>query len=231
MSSLFATLFSYWGRFLETTLWDVTSRLWGGFQTTLLLFALTLVFALPLGLLISFGSMSRVTIIRNFVKIVVWIVRGTPLMLQVMVIFYVPGLMFGVPISTRFNAVIIGFTLNYSCYFSEIFRGGIESISRSQYEAGQVLGMTKTQIFFRIVLLQVIKRITAPMSNEVITLVKDTALARIIVVVEILKEAELLAASGLVWPLFYTGVYYLAFIGILTLLFGYAEKRLSYFKA
>ena len=210
---------------------NVTLNLWSGFQTTLLLFALTLIFSLPLGLLISFGSMSKFIPLRYLIKVIVWIVRGTPLMLQVMVIFYVPGLLFGTPISTRFNAVIIGFTINYSCYFSEIFRGGIESISRSQYEAGQVLGMTRVQIFFRVVLLQVIKRITAPMSNEVITLVKDTALARIIVVVEILKEAEILAAKGLVWPLFYTGAFYLIFVGILTLLFGYAEKRLSYFRA
>ena len=210
---------------------DVNLSLWSGFQTTLLLFALTLLFSLPLGLVISFGAMSRFRPVRFFVKIVVWIIRGTPLMLQIMVIFYVPGLIFGAPISTRFNAVIIGFTINYSCYFSEVYRGGIESISRSQYEAGQVLGMTRSQIFFRVILLQVIKRITAPMSNEIITLVKDTALARIIVVVEILKEAERLASKGLVWPLFYTGAYYLAFVGILTLLFGYAERRLDYFRA
>ena len=210
---------------------DVNISLWNGFQTTLLLFALTLIFSLPLGLAISFGSMSRFKPLRYFIKVLVWIVRGTPLMLQIMVIFYVPGLIYHTPISSRFNAVVIGFALNYACYFSEIFRGGIESISRSQYEAGQVLGMTRSEIFSRVVFLQVIKRITAPMSNEVITLVKDTALARIIVVVEILKEAEILAAKGLVWPMFYTGVYYLLFVGILTLLFGYAEKRLSFFKA
>ena len=175
--------------------------------------------------------MSTIAPLRYFIKTIVWIVRGTPLMLQVMIIFYVPGLIFGTPISTRFNAVIIAFAINYACYFSEIFRGGIESISRSQYEAGQVLGMTKTQIFFRVVLLQVIKRIAAPMSNEVITLVKDTALARVIMVAEVLKEAEILATRGLVWPLFYTGAFYLLFVGILTLLFGYLEKKLSYFKA
>jgi polar amino acid transport system permease protein len=176
--------------------------------------------------------MSRFTGIRYVLKTIIWIVRGTPLMLQILVIFYVPGiLLFGVPISTRFNAVIIGFVINYACYFSEIFRGGIESISRSQYEAGQVLGMTKTQIFFRVILLQVIKRITAPMSNEIITLVKDTALARIIVVTEILFEAGNLASKGMVWPMFFTGIYYLVFVGMLTLMFGYAEKRLSYFRA
>ena len=211
--------------------WNVTLNLWRGFQTTLSLFALTLVFSLPLGLVISFGSMSRIKPLRYFVKVIVWIIRGTPLMLQIFIVFYVPGLIFSAPISSRFNAAVIAFSINYACYFSEIYRGGIESISRSQYEAGQVLGMTKAQIFFRVVLLQVVKRITAPMSNEVITLVKDTALARVIMVVEILKEAEIFAARGLLWPLFYTGLYYLLFVGILTLLFGYAEKRLDYFKA
>jgi len=210
---------------------DVSANLWSGFQTTLLLFALTLVFSLPLGLLISFGSMSKYALLRYPIKVIIWIVRGTPLMLQVMIIFYVPGFLFGTPIAARFNAALIAFSINYACYFSEIYRGGIESISQSQFEAGQVLGMSKSQIFFRVVFLQVIKRIIPPMANEVITLVKDTALARIIVVVEILMEAQLLAAVGLIWPLFYTGVYYLAFVGLLTLLFGFAEKRLSYFKA
>ena len=210
---------------------DVNINLLNGFQTTLLLFVLTLLFSLPLGLVISFGSMSKFAPLRYFVKIIVWIVRGTPLMLQIMIIFYVPGLVFHTPISSRFNAVIIGFAINYACYFSEIYRGGIESISRSQYEAGQVLGMTRLQIFVRVVLMQVIKRILPPMSNEIITLVKDTALARIIVVVEILKEAEILAAKGMVWPMFYTGVYYLIFVGMLTLFFGHVEKQLSYFKA
>ena len=210
---------------------NVTFMLWGGFKTTLLLFALTLLFSLPLGLLVSFGSMSKFTPLRMFVKVIVWIVRGTPLMLQVLVIFYVPGLLFGTPISTRFNAAIIAFSINYACYFSEIYRGGIESISRSQYEAGQVLGLTRSQVFFRVVLLQVIKRITAPMSNEVITLVKDTALARVVMVVEIIREAEFMAARGYIWPLFYTGVFYLVFVGLLTLLFGYLERRLGYFRA
>ena len=212
-------------------IWNVTLNLWSGFQTTLLLFALTLLISLPFGLVISFGAMTKITPLRFLVKVIVWIVRGTPLMLQIFIVFYVPGLIFNAPISSRFNAAIIAFSINYACYFSEIYRGGIESISRSQYEAGQVLGMTKTQVFFHVVLLQVIKRITAPMSNEVITLVKDTALARVIMVVEILKEAEIFAARGLIWPLFYTGVFYLVFVGILTLLFGYAEKRLGYFRA
>jgi len=210
---------------------DVTFTLWGGFKTTLLLFTLTLVFALPLGLVISFGSMSRFKLLRAFVKIIVWIVRGTPLMLQVIIIFYVPGLLFGTPISTRFNAAIIAFSINYACYFSEIYRGGIESISRSQYEAGQVLGMPKMQVFFRVIFLQVIKRIIPPTANEIITLVKDTALARVVMVVEIIREAEFMAARGFIWPLFYTGVFYLMFVGLLTLFFGYLEKRLNYFKA
>ena len=210
---------------------DVTLRLWTGFQTTLLLFALTLVFSLPLGLIISFGSMSKFSPLRYLVKIFVWIIRGTPLMLQVMIIFYVPGLLFGTPIAARFNAALIAFSINYSCYFSEIYRGGIESISRSQFEAGQVLGMTKSQVFFHVVFLQVIKRIIPPTANEIITLVKDTALARVIVFIEILMQAEILATRGLIWPLFYTGVYYLLFVGFLTLLFGHIEKRLSYFRA
>jgi polar amino acid transport system permease protein len=210
---------------------EVTLRLFIGFQTTLLLFALTLLFSLPLGLVIAFGSMSRFFPLRYLTKVIVWIVRGTPLMLQVIVIFYVPGILFGTPFATRFNAAVIAFVFNYACYFSEIYRGGIESISRSQYEAGQVLGMTKSQIFFRVVLLQVVKRIMAPMANEVITLVKDTALARVIVVVEIIKVAEDIMTTGLIWPLFYTGVYYLVFVGILTLLFGYIEKKLDYFRA
>ena len=210
---------------------DVTLNLWRGFQTTLLLFALTLVFSLPLGLVISFGSMSKFTPLRLFIKVIVWIVRGTPLMLQVLVIFYVPGLLFGTPISTRFNAAIIAFSFNYACYFSEIYRGGIESISRSQYEAGQVLGMTRSQVFFRVIFLQVIKRIIPPTANEVITLVKDTALARVVMVVEIIREAEFMASRGYIWPLFYTGAFYLVFVGILTLLFDFIEKRLGYFRA
>jgi polar amino acid transport system permease protein len=211
--------------------WEVTVRLLSGFQTTLLLFTLTLLFALPLGLVISFGSMSKFYPLRYLVKIFVWIIRGTPLMLQIIVIFYVPGILFGTPFATRFNAAIIAFVVNYACYFSEIFRGGIESISRSQYEAGQVLGMTRSQVFFRVVLLQVIKRIMPPMANEIITLVKDTALARVIVVIEVIKVAEDIMTTGIIWPLFYTGVFYLLFVGILTLLFGFVEKRLDYFKA
>jgi len=150
-------------------------------------------------------------------------------MLQLFVVFYVPGLVFGVPMRNRMLAALIAFVINYACYFSEIFRGGIESIAKGQYEAGQVLGLTKSQIFFKIVLLQVIKRIVPPMSNEIITLVKDTSLARVIAVGEILLAAERFAGKGIIWPLFYTGIYFLIFCGILTLLFGYIEKKMSYF--
>ena len=159
-----------------------------------------------------------------------WIIRGTPLMLQIMFIYYGPGLLFRWQAMERLLAVLIAFVINYACYFSEIYRGGIESISKGQYEAGQVLGMTKAQIFFKIVLLQVIKRIVPPMSNEIITLVKDTSLARIISVVELLFEAERYLLQGLIWPLFFTAVFYLAFVGILTLLFNFIEKKLNYFR-
>ena len=210
----------------------VTQKLWGGFEVTLKLFAGTLLFALPLGLVISFGTMSKFGPLRYLTKVFVWIIRGTPLMLQLLIVFYAPGILFNsIIFATRFDAALFAFVINYACYFSEIYRGGIESISRSQYEAGQVLGMTKSQIFFRVILLQVIKRIMAPTGNEVITLVKDTALARVIMVVEIIKEAEMMAARGFIWPLFYTGVFYLVFIGLLTLLFGYIEKKLDYSKA
>ncbi len=210
---------------------EVTLRLLEGFQVTCLIFALTLLISLPLGLLISFGSMSKFKPLKYIVKVLVWIIRGIPLMLQIFIVFYVPGFVFGSPISSRFTAVIIAFSINYACYFSEIFRGGIESISKGQYEAGQVLGMTKSQIFFKVILKQVVKRIIPPMSNEIITLVKDTALARVIMVVEILKVAEdILSTKALIWPLFYTGAFYLLFVGLLTLIFGYIEKRMNYFK-
>ena len=210
--------------------WEVTLSLLNGLKETTLIFALTLVLALPLGLVIAFGSMSKFKPLAAVTKIFVWIIRGVPLMLQVMIVFYVPGFLFGTPLLPRFWAVIAAFVINYACYFSEIYRGGIESISKSQYEAGEVLGLTKSQIFFKVILVQVIKRILAPMSNEVITLVKDTALARIIMVAEIIKEAENFIAYGLVWPLFYTAIFYLIFVGALTLLFGFFEKKLDYFK-
>jgi len=210
--------------------WEVTLSLFEGLKYTCLIFALTLVLALPLGLVISFGSMSKIKWISGVVKTFVWIIRGVPLMLQILIVFYVPGFLLGKPLFTRFASVVAAFVINYACYFSEIYRGGIESIPKGQYEAGQVLGMTKTQVFFKVVLMQVVKRILAPMSNEVITLVKDTALARVIMIVEIIQAAQNFAGYGLMWPLFYTAVFYLAFVGLLTLLFGYFEKKLSYYK-
>ena len=208
----------------------VTLQLLAGFWESLKIFVLTLLFSLPLGLVICFGSMSRFSPLRALVRTFVWIIRGSPLMLQLIIIFYGPGLMFGLPAMPRFTATIIAFSVNYACYFSEIYRGGIESISKGQYEAGQVLGMTKQQIFFKIFLLQVIKRIMAPISNEVITLVKDTSLARIIGIYEIIWAGESFIKKGLIWPLFYTGAFYLVFSGLLTILFNKLEKKLDYFR-
>ena len=232
---------------------EVSMKLLEGFGVTFRIFLLTLVFALPLGLIISFGSMCRAKSVKWIVKVFIWIIRGTPLMLQLIIIYYGPGLVgvwatrmvtagtySGVLIEwlatwkvfDRFFALMLAFVINYACYFSEIFRGGIESIPRGQYEAGQVLGLTKVQVFFKIVLLQVVKRIVPPMSNEMITLVKDTSLARIIMVYEVIWNAQkFIKSDGLLWPLFYTGVYYLLFCGILTVLFGYIEKKMSYFRS
>ena len=211
-------------------LMSVTLTLLEGFVVTLELFLLTLLFALPLGLVISFGSMSRCAPLRWVVKTVVWIIRGTPLMLQIMVVFYGPGLMFDLPLLPRFTAAVVTFVINYACYFSEIYRGGIQSVPRGQQEAGLVLGMTRSQIFFKVTLLQVIKRIVPPMGNEIITLVKDTALVRVISVYEIIWMGESYIKKGMIWPLFYTAVFYLVANGILTLLFGWFEKKLDYFK-
>lgn len=208
----------------------VTMQLLAGFWESLKIFVLTLVFSLPLGLVISFGSMSKFSPLRTLVRGFVWIIRGTPLMLQLIIIFYGPGLMFDLPSMPRFTATIVAFAINYACYFSEIYRGGIESIPKGQYEAGQVLGMTKQQIFFKVVLLQVVKRILAPMSNEVITLVKDTSLARIIGIYEIIWAGESFIKKGLIWPLFYTGAFYLLFSGLLTILFAKLEEKLNYFR-
>ncbi|MGM9598181.1 MAG: amino acid ABC transporter permease [Eubacteriales bacterium] len=216
---------------------DVLLSLCDGFLKTLEIFAITLAGALPLGLLIAFGSMSRLRPVKAVIKAIVWVVRGTPLMLQLIVIYYGPGLFFGNNIwgtgnRGRFIAVAVAFIFNYACYFSEIYRGGIESIAAGQYEAGQVLGMTRSQIFFKVILLQVIKRIIPPMSNEIITLVKDTSLARVISVYELIWSGEAyIKSAGLLWPLLMTGVFYLLFSGLLTVLFGYAEKKLGYFKA
>ena len=211
-------------------LMSVTLTLLEGFVVTLELFLLTLLFALPLGLVISFGSMSRCAPLRWVVKTVVWIVRGTPLMRQIMVVFYGPGLMFDLPLLPRFTAAVVTFVINYACYFSEIFRGGIQGVPVGQQEAGLVLGMTRSQIFFKVTLLQVIKRIVPPMGNEFITLVKDTALVRVISVYEIIWMGESYIKKGMIWPLFYTAVFYLVANGILTLLFSWFEKKLNYFK-
>lgn len=214
----------------------VTVSLLQGFGETLKLFLLTLVFALPLGLLISFGSMSRFRPLKLLVRFVVWVVRGTPLMLQLIIIYYGPGIFLGRNLwgsndEGRFLAALAAFSVNYACYFSEIYRGGIQSIPLGQYEAGYVLGMTKGQIFREIVLLQVIKRIVPPMSNEIITLVKDTSLARVIAVYEIIWNGQsFIKSAGIIWPLFYTGVFYLAFSGLLSVLFTGIEKKLSYFR-
>ena len=208
----------------------VTATLMTGMAVTLKLFFLTLLIALPLGLVISMGSMSRFPPLRWLVKTVVWIVRGSPLMIQIMIIFYGPGLIFGLPLLPRFTAALVAFSVNYACYFSEIYRGGIQSIPVGQQEAGLVLGMTKSQIFFKVTLLQVIKRIVPPMGNEFITLFKDTSLVRVISVYELIWMGETYIKKGLIWPLFYTAVFYLIASGILTLWLTWFEKKLSYFK-
>ncbi len=213
-----------------TSFWNVTLTLLSGLGNTASLFFLTLLFAIPLGLLICVCSMSRFLPLKWLSKTFVWIIRGSPLMLQILIVYYGPGLLFGLPLLPRYSAALITFAINYACYFSEIYRGGIQSIPQGQYEAGQVLGMTRTQIFFRVVLMQVVKRIVPPMSNELITLVKDTALVRTIAVYEIIWMGESFIKKGLIWPLFYTGAFYLLFSGLLTLLFNYVEKKLDYYK-
>ena len=218
----------------------VFSALNTGFLQTLRLFLITLVGALPLGMLLAIGEMSRFRLLRMFIRTVVWAVRGSPLMIQLLIIFYFPGLVFNTPLwgsgeSGRFAAAAVAFIINYSCYFCEIFRGGIQGIPVGQEEAGLVLGMKPVQIFFRVKLLQVIKAILPPISNEIITLVKDTSLARIIALQEIIWAGQAFmkgsqGISGAIWPLFFTGIYYLAFTGLLTLLFSHLEKKLSFFR-
>lgn len=223
----------------------ITSQLANGFTLSFLLFAFTLVLSLPLGLIMSFCTTSKFAPLRVFMKVIVWILRGTPLMLQLFVIFYLPGLLgiftwpqmntgwtwFDKTISTRFIAALVAFSINYAAYFSEIFRGGIENISKGQYEAGYTLGMTKRQVFFKVILLQVIKHILAPVSNEVITLVKDTSLANTIGVLELIFEAKTFMLDGLIWPIFYAGLFYLVFVGVVTLIFGHIEKKLGFFRS
>ena len=215
--------------------WSITLKLLDGFGVSCLLFILTLVFSLPFGLVISFGSMSKFKPLSWLCRTIVRIIRGTPLMLQLFVVFYVPGILFKVQFFTgsdgRFWAALVAFVINYACYFSEIYRGGIQSIPRGQYEAAEVLGMTSRETFFSVILMQVVKRILAPMSNEIITLVKDTSLARVIAVAEIffVNESDFLT-KGLIWPLFYIGAFFLLFVGALTLLFRYFEKKLDYYR-
>ena len=210
--------------------WDVNVAMLEGSVTTLQMFVLTLLFALPLGLIISFGSMSRFSPLRWLTKTFVWIIRGSPLMLQILIVFYGPGLLFGWKALPRFTAALVTFVINYACYFSEIYRGGIQGVPKGQQEAGQVLGMTKSQIFFKVTLLQVVKRIVPPMGNEFITLVKDTSLVRVISVYEIIWVGESFIKKGMIWPLFYCMVFYLQFSGALTLALGWFERKLSYFK-
>lgn len=216
--------------------WSVTQTLLSGFATTFEIFIFTLIFALPLGLIFSFGLMSKFKPLRYLLQLIVWVIRGTPLMLQLIIIFYGPGMWLKRNIwsgneAGRITATVVAFAINYACYFAVIFKGGIEGVPAGQREAGQVLGMTKTQIFFKITLLQMIKRIVPPMSNEIITLVKDTSLARIIAAYELTFAGySFMKSAGVTWPLFYTGLFYLVFVGILTLLFNYIERRLDYFK-
>lgn len=216
--------------------WNVTRALLDGLLTTFQIFLFTLVFSLPFGLILAFGSISRWRPLRYLIQVLVWIIRGTPLMLQLIIIFYGPGLWLGHNIwsgneSGRITATVVAFSLNYACYFSVIFRGGIEGVPAGQREAGEVLGMTKSQIFFRITLLQMIKRVVPPMSNEIITLVKDTSLARMIAAYELTFAGySFMKSNGLTWPLFYTGVFYLVFVGVLTLLFHSIERKLDYFR-
>ncbi len=235
----------------QALLTEVFTRLADGFVTTLEIFALTLLISLPLGLIMSFGSMSKFLPLKYAVRFLVWVVRGSPLMIQLILVFYGPGLLgqwaadlvangntnaiivwlSSIGVMERFVAVIIAFSVNYACYFSEIYRGGIESIPKGQYEAGQVLGMTKTQVFFKVVLMQVVKRIIPPMSNEIITLVKDTSLARVIAVYELIWAGEtFIKLKGIIWPLIATAIFYLAFSGLLTFVFGKIEKKLDYYK-
>jgi polar amino acid transport system permease protein len=221
--------------------WTVTLSLLGGMGQLLKLFFLTLLFSLPLGLLIAFALRSRCKPVSWLFNVIVWIIRGTPLMLQLIIIFYGPGKWFNNNIWASFSdprmaACVIAFVINYACYFAVIYRGGIESVPVGQQEAGQVLGMTKSQIFFKITLLQMVKRILPPMGNEIITLVKDTSLSRIIALQEIIWAGQAFlkgsqGISGAIWPLFFTGLYYLLFSGVLQLMLDGLEKKLDYFKA
>lgn len=217
------------------TFWQITEELLGGFAYTLMIFGITLAAAIPLGLVVAFGSMSKFKPLSVVVKGFVWVIRGTPLMLQIIIFTLGPGLWLDLPIRGQTGLLLmvcVAFSINYACYFSEIFRGGIESISKGQHEAGQVLCMSKWQVFRHVVLLQVVKRVIPPISNEIITLVKDTALASVVVRIDMFTVAKNIAnVHVIIWPLFYAGLFYLIFVGLLTILFGRLEKKLGYFKA
>ena len=209
-------------------LMEVTTNLLKGLGQNGILFVVTLVLSLPLGMIITFGAMSKIEPVKWLCKIIIWVIRGTPLMLQLFIVLYVPGLVFNVPFRSRMTAAMIAFVINYAMYFAEIYRGALENIPKGQFEAGKVLGLSKQQVFFNIILFQVIKRITAPIGNEVITLVKDTSLARVIAVPEMLMAATRYTQQGLIWPLFYSLVFYLTATALITLLFGYFERRVAY---
>lgn len=240
INAWFQSLFVWFQGFWED-LPVVLGALNEGFLQTLKLFFVTLIGAIPLGLIISFGSMSKFKPLTVLTKVFVWIMRGSPLMIQMLIIYYFPGLVFKMNIwgsgeAGRFTAAAVAFILNYACYFSEIYRGGIQGVPKGQLEAGQVLGMTKSQIFFKVTLMQMIKRIVPPMSNEIITLVKDTSLARIIALQEIIWAGQAFmkgshGIAGQIWPLFFTAIYYLVFNGLITILLGRLEKKLDYFQA
>ncbi|MCL2096135.1 MAG: amino acid ABC transporter permease [Oscillospiraceae bacterium] len=211
----------------QSKLLEVTQNLVRGLGQNAVIFFVTLAFSLPLGMVVTFGAMSKFYPLRWLCKILIWVVRGSPLLLQLYIVFYVPGLIFNMPMRNRILAALIAFVINYSMYFAEIYRGALENIPKGQFEAGKVLGLSKTQVFFHVILFQVVKRITAPIGNEVITLVKDTSLARVIAVQEILMHATRYTAYGLIWPLFYTLVFFLAATALITLLFEYLERRVS----
>lgn len=232
--NLFENIFEGVVSFFTADFLEITIDLLNGLGYTVLIFAVTLFAAIPLGLIISFGSMSKFKPLNLVSRGFVWIIRGTPLMLQIIFFALGPGLWLGIPVRSEWvqlMLVCLAFTINYACYFSEIYRGGIQSIPAGQYEAGQVLGMTKTQIFFKVVFLQVIKRIVAPMSNEIITLVKDTALASVIIHLDLFTVAKQIVNDKVIlWPIFYAGLFYLIFNGLLSFLLGKLERKLDYFK-
>lgn len=210
---------------------EILRSLFDGFLVTIEYFVMTLVLSLPLGLVICFGSMSSFKPLKWLTKTFVWIIRGTPLMLQILIVFFGPGLLFGVrvPNGYRETAALIAFVINYAAYFSEIYRAGLESIPKGQYEAIQVLGMTERQGFFKVILFQVVRHIVPPMGNEIITLVKDTSLVRVIAITELIKSAEYYTKMGLIWPLFFTAIFYLLFSGLLSVLLSKLEKKMNYY--